>query len=87
MIPEIAKEFLIKDSITVEGITEDYIWYHASLLEQRMNQWNTDFKKLVNVMEARHKDQLKMLQSVMEENRELKKQLKEKNHERTNSMD
>ena len=80
MIPEIAKEFLIKDSITVEGITEDYIWYHANLLEQKMRHWELDFQKLVQVMESRHKDQLKMLQSVMEENRELKKQLKEKDY-------
>jgi hypothetical protein len=28
-------------------------------------------------MEARHKEHIKMLQSVMEENRDLKKQLKE----------
>lgn len=77
MTPEEAKEFLIKDSIAVEGITEDYVWYHARLLTQKMSQWNTDFEKLVSVMEARHKDQLKMLKSVMDENRDLKKQLKE----------
>jgi hypothetical protein len=73
------KEFVIKDSITVEGITADYVWYHAKLLTQKMSQWQYDFEKLVGVMESRHQDQLKMLQSVMDENRELKKQLKEKN--------
>lgn len=79
MIPEQFKEFVIKDSITVEGITEDYIWYHAKILSAKMSQCENDFQKIVSVIEARHKDQLKMLQSVMEENRELKSQLKEKN--------
>lgn len=72
------KEFVIKDSVTVEGITEDYLWYHAKILSAKMSQWDLDFQKLVKVMESRHQDQLKMLQSVMDENRELKKQLKEK---------
>ena len=73
------KEFVIKDSITVEGITADYVWYQAKILSGKMGQWDLDFQKLVKVMEDRHQDQLKMLQSVMDENRELKKQLKEKN--------
>ena len=79
MIPEQFKEFVIKDSVTVEGITEEYLWYHAKLLSEKMNRWDMDFQKLVKVMESRHGDHLKMLQTVMEENRQLKKQLKEKN--------
>jgi hypothetical protein len=70
-------EFNIKDSITVEGITDDYIWYHSELLMNQMKTWEINFRKLVNIMEARHKEHIKMLQSVMEENRDLKKQLKE----------
>jgi len=72
------KEFVIKDSIVVEGIVgEDYVWYHSKILTDKMSSWAHDFQKLVKVMESRHQDQLKMLQSVMDENRELKKQLKE----------
>lgn len=75
------KEFVIKDSVVVEGIIgEDYVWYHAKLLAAKMNQWDLDFQKLVKVMESRHQDQLQMLQSVMDENRDLKRQLKEKSH-------
>ena len=70
-------EFNLKDSITVEGITDDYIWYHSELLTNQMKTWEINFRKLVNIMEARHKEHIKMLQSVMEENRDLKKQLKE----------
>ena len=72
------KEFVIKDSIVVEGIVgEDYVWYHSKILTDKMSSWVHDFQKLVKVMESRHQDQLKMLQSVMDENRELKKQIKE----------
>ena len=78
MNTEELKEFIIKDSITVEGITEDYIWYHAKLLTQKMSWWQIDFEKLVKVMESRHLDQIKMLQVVMDENRDLKRQLKER---------
>lgn len=72
------KEFVIKDSITVEGITADYVWYQSKILSAKMKQWSLDFEKLVKVMEDRHQDQLKMLQVVMDENRDLKRQLKEK---------
>ena len=72
------KEFVIKDSIVVEGIVgEDYVWYHSKILTDKMSSWAHEFQKIVKVMESRHQDQLKMLQSVMDENRDLKKQLKD----------
>jgi hypothetical protein len=78
MTPEEAKEFLIKDSITVEGITDEYVWYHAKLLSDKMSQWDNDFQKLVKVMESRHKEHLQMVQNALNENRILRLQLKEK---------
>jgi hypothetical protein len=78
MTPEEAKEFLIKDSITVEGITDEYVWYHAKLLSDKMSQWDNDFQKLVKVMESRHKEHLDMVQTALHENRILRLQLKEK---------
>lgn len=70
--------FEIKDNVMVEGITEDYVWYHAKLLQEKMAHWQLDFEKLVGVMESRHKEHLRMLDRAMEENRILKRQLKEK---------
>jgi len=75
MTPEEAKEFLIKDSITVEGITDEYVWYHAKLLSDKMSQWDNDFQKLVKVMESRHKEHLEMVQTALHENRILRLQL------------
>lgn len=78
MIPEHLKQYEIKDNVMVDGITEDYVWYHAKLLQEKMTHWQLDFKKLVGVMESRHKEHLRMLDRAMEENRILKRQLKEK---------
>lgn len=81
MTPEEVKKFIVEDSITVEGITEDFVWYHAKLLTQKMSQWQYDFEKLVKVMEARHNEHLRMLDTAMSENRILKLRLKEKTNE------
>ena len=78
MTSEESKPFEIKDSITVEGITEDYVWYHAKILSAKMSQWDHDFQKLVKVMESRHKEHLIMLQDALHENRILRIRLKEK---------
>jgi hypothetical protein len=78
MTSEESKPFEIKDSITVEGITEDYVWYHAKILSAKMSQWDHDFQKLVQVMESRHNEHLRMLDAALSENRILKRQLKEK---------
>ena len=78
MIPEHLKQYEIKDNVMVDGITEDYVWYHAKLLQEKMTHWQLDFEKLVGVMESRHKEHLRMLDRAMEENRILKRQLKEK---------
>ena len=74
---ENTKEFIVKDSVKIEGVTEHYIWYNAELLKQAIKNWMLDFEKVVSVMEQRHKEHLKMLQEVMDENRALKKKLKE----------
>ena len=71
-------DFEIKDNVMVDGITEDYVWYHAKLLQEKMTHWDFEFQKLVKVMESRHNEHLKMLDRAMEENRILKRQLKEK---------
>ena len=71
-------DFEIKDNVMVDGITEDYVWYHAKLLQEKMTHWDLEFQKLVKVMESRHNEHLKMLDRAMEENRILKRQLKEK---------
>ena len=81
MIPESLKQYEIKDSITVEGIGSDFVWYHAKLLSNKMSQWDLDFQKLVKVMDDRHHEHLHMIQSLLMENKMLRSELKAKNEQ------
>ena len=56
----------------VEGITEDYVWYQSKLLTNKMNEWQLDFDRVVSVMEARHKEHLKIIGDLLDEIKELK---------------
>jgi hypothetical protein len=78
MMLEEDKLFVVKNNINVEGIDENFVWYESQILREAMNSWSYKFEKIVRVMEARHKEHLQMLASVMDENAALKKKLKEK---------
>jgi len=70
-------EFKIKDSIQIEGIAEDYVWWQSEYLKNNMQMWSSQFERLIKTMDARHREHIKMLQDVMYENHSLKKQIKE----------
>jgi hypothetical protein len=72
------KQFEIKDSYIVEGITEDYVWYNAKLLKNKMQTWEFEFEKIVKVMESRHKEHLKIIEDLLRENNYLKHKAQEK---------
>ncbi len=77
---KIAEQFEIKDSVEVEGINADFVWYESEKLTRDMGAWISRFQKLVSVMEARHKEHIKMLDDVLRENSDLKFQLGKKNN-------
>ena len=68
-----------KDHITVEGINADYVWYHSELLKQKMQTWQTEFERVIKVMNARHGEHLIIIGDLMRQNAALKEKLKEKN--------
>jgi hypothetical protein len=70
-----AEQFEIKDSITVEGIFADHVWYNANLLTQKMGSWATDFQKLVSIMDARHKEHLKIIDDLLVAQSVLKREI------------
>ena len=74
---EKAEQFVIKDNITVEGITQDYVWYQSSLLINDMNKWGYQFKRIVDTMESRHKEHLNIIEDLLRQNKKLKEQLEE----------
>ena len=65
-------------NVKTEGITADYVWWNAGILTGKMTAWVNDFQSMVNVMEARHKEHLKMISELLEERHKLKEQLKAK---------
>lgn len=74
---ENAEQFVIKDNITVEGVTEDYVWYQSSILINDMNAWGYRFKRVVDTMESRHKEHLAIIEDLLRQNKKLKDQLEE----------
>jgi hypothetical protein len=68
-------EFEIKDSVAVEGISADHVWYNADVLTRSMASWGSSFQKLVSVMEARHKEHLNMIADLLKERTALKREL------------
>jgi hypothetical protein len=70
-------KFELKESIAVEGITADHVWYNANLLTKNMTSWGHDFQKLVGIMEARHKEHLNMIAELLMERAALKRELAE----------
>jgi len=77
---EFIKDTFIEDMASVnrvEGITEDYVWYQAKLLTNKMNQWQLEFDRVVGVMEARHKEHLKIIGDLIDEIVELKEKANE----------
>ena len=77
MTPEELHPFHIKESHMAEGISADFVWYEASMIRNAMEASLHRFDKVVSVMEARHKEHIKMLQDVMDENRKLKDRIKD----------
>ena len=76
MNEENTKPFVIKDSITVEGITENFVWYHSEILTEKMQGWQTEFERIVKVMESRHGEHLEIIKNLLAENSDLKRQIK-----------
>jgi hypothetical protein len=73
-----SKQKVSRDETVTLGITPDFIWYESTMIRNEMNSMisrnMTRFEHLVRVMEARHKDMTKMLEQVMDENRNLRKE-------------
>ena len=74
---EFIKDTFIEDMAEVnrvEGISEDYVWYQSQILTNKMKYWQMEFDKVVGVMEARHKEHLKIIGDLLDEIKELKKE-------------
>ena len=64
--------------VKTEGITDDYVWWNSRILTGKMSSWTNDFERMVKVMEARHKEHLKMIADLLEDRKKLMDHLKTK---------
>jgi phosphopantetheine adenylyltransferase len=76
------KKRLVEQGIAQEayvalGITPDYAWYESEQIRRQIDSVNTRFQHLVRVMEERQKDQNKLIEQLMEANKNLSKKIKE----------
>ena len=77
-IPSVAAPFVLKDSVMVEGVTESFVWYESEVILRQMEQTQSRLKKLVSVMEARHKEHLRIINGLLDELSLLKKELNDR---------
>ena len=78
MKPWMDKNGIEEVDVKTEGITADHVWWHGDILTRKMSGWTAEFQRLVQVMEDRHKEHLKMIADLLEERKQLKEQLKTK---------
>lgn len=70
-----SEEFKIKEEITVEGITPDYVSYNSKILMRDMDSWKFRFERIVKIMEDRHNEHLKMVNDLLAENTALRREI------------
>jgi hypothetical protein len=67
-LPSVAAPFVLKDSVMVEGVTENFVWYEAEVIQRQLDETQSRLRKLVLVMEARHKEHLTMIDKLLRDN-------------------
>jgi exonuclease VII large subunit len=76
--PSVAAPFVLKDSVMVEGLTENFVWYESEVILRQMEETQSRLKKLVAVMESRHTEHLRMIAGLLDELSQLKKEINER---------
>ena len=74
---EKVKEVLHQESYTTTGVLEDFVQYEVDRISQEIAGIKSRVQHLGSVMESRHRDNLKIIDDLMRQNKELKAKLKE----------
>ena len=75
---EKVKSVLSKESYTTSGVLEDFVQYEVDRIAQEIANVKSRLQHLGSVMESRHRDNLKIIDDLMRQNKDLKAKLKEK---------
>ena len=74
---EKVKEVLRQESYTTSGVLEDFVQYEVDRISQEIAGIKSRVQHLGSVMESRHRDNLKIIDDLMRQNKELKAKVKE----------
>ena len=74
---EKVKEVLSQESYTTTGVLEDFVQYEVDRISQEIAGIKSRVQHLGSVMESRHRDNLKIIDDLIRQNKELKAKLKE----------
>lgn len=70
---EQVREVLRQESYTTTGVLEDFVQYEVDRICQEISGIKSRIQHLGSVMESRHRDNLKIIDELMRQNKELKK--------------
>lgn len=74
---EKVKEVLRQESYTTAGVLEDFVQYEVDRISQEIAGIKSRIQHLGSVMENRHRDNMKIIDDLIRQNKELKAKLKE----------
>ena len=78
--PPITELNMEEDGVLTEGTGEDYAWYQAKVLANKISSLNFAVQQVITAIEDRRKDNLRVIEELLRQNAELKVKLKEKNN-------
>ena len=77
--PPITELSMEEDGVLTEGIGDDYAWYQAKVLADKISSLNFAVQQVITTLENRRRENLRVIEELLRQNTELKNKLKEKN--------
>jgi hypothetical protein len=78
--PPITELSMEEDGVLTEGIGDDYAWYQAKVLADKISSLNFAVQQVITTLENRRRENLCVIEELLRQNTELKNKLKEKNN-------
>ena len=74
---EFGADFYAPDSVIVEGLTADYVWYQKEMIEKQMSRLMGTVIHTIDTIQARSDERLDVIAELLRENKALRDKLKE----------
>ena len=74
---EFGADFYAPDSVIVEGLTADYVWYQKEMIEKQMSRLMGTVMHTIDTIQARKVENLDVIERLLRENKALRDKLEE----------